>query len=154
LVSITHNIADGIYRRLADGEQVFVNQAYLQMFGYASLEAARKVAPGAIYVDARRRQELRALLERDGWFTHQEVEFYRTDGSTFWGLVSALAVRDAETGKVLYSDGAITDITERKRAELRRSVQLAVTRVLSEAATLAEAAPGILRAVCEGLAWD
>ena len=36
----------------------------------------------------------------------------------------------------------------------RRSARLAVTQVLAQAATLAEAAPRILQAVGEGLGWD
>jgi PAS domain S-box-containing protein len=39
-------------------------------------------------------------------------------------------------------------------AEGRRAARLAVTQTLAEAATVAEAAPRILRAVCEGLGWD
>ena len=50
--------------------------------------------------------------------------------------------------------GHIRDIKERKQAELQRAAQFAVTRVLSEARTLAEATPQILRAVCESLRWD
>ncbi len=48
----------------------------------------------------------------------------------------------------------VRNITERKRAELRQSVQDAATRALAESATLAEAAPRILRVFCERLGWD
>ncbi|HUF35844.1 MAG TPA: PAS domain S-box protein [Gemmatimonadales bacterium] len=48
----------------------------------------------------------------------------------------------------------IRDITERRRAELRLGLQHAVTRTLSEAATLADAASDVLRLLCEGLGWD
>jgi signal transduction histidine kinase len=48
----------------------------------------------------------------------------------------------------------VVDITERKRAEQRLMVQHAVTQILAEAATLEEATPRILRAVCEYLIWD
>jgi len=154
LASITHNITDGIYRRLADGTQAFVNEALLRMFGYASLDEVSKVAVDAHYVRAERRAELLALLERNGQCKHQEVEFRRKDGGTFWGLLSAIAVRDPASGEMLYSDGAISDITDRKQAELRRATQFAVTRTLAEAATLDEAAPKILQDVCESLRWD
>ncbi len=46
------------------------------------------------------------------------------------------------------------DITARKRAERQLAAQYAVTRVLAEAATLEEAAPQMLRAVCESLGWE
>ncbi len=43
---------------------------------------------------------------------------------------------------------------ERMQAERRLAAQHAVTAILADSATLGEAAPGILRAVAEGLGWD
>lgn len=45
------------------------------------------------------------------------------------------------------------EFTERERAEQRLLTQHAVTLVLAEAATLAHAAPQILRTICESLDW-
>jgi signal transduction histidine kinase len=50
--------------------------------------------------------------------------------------------------------GTVQDITERKRAEERLVAQHTVTQILAEAATLQEATPKILQAVCECLVWD
>ena len=50
--------------------------------------------------------------------------------------------------------GSVQDITERKRAEQRLVAQHAVTQILAEAASLPEASPKLLQAVCEGLTWD
>jgi len=50
--------------------------------------------------------------------------------------------------------GTAQDITERKRAEQRLVAQHIVTQILAEAATLEEATPRILQAVCDGLGWD
>src|SRR5207247_1542057 len=46
------------------------------------------------------------------------------------------------------------DITERKLAEKRLAAEHAVTRILMESATVAEAAPKILQAICECLEWQ
>lgn len=46
------------------------------------------------------------------------------------------------------------DISERKRSEQRRDVQYAITRILAEAKTVAEATPRILQALCENLGWQ
>ncbi|GIW39801.1 MAG: hypothetical protein KatS3mg076_0378 [Candidatus Binatia bacterium] len=46
------------------------------------------------------------------------------------------------------------DVTERRRAERRITVQHAVTRCLAESRTLPEATPRILEAVCQGFSWD
>jgi len=48
----------------------------------------------------------------------------------------------------------VRDITERKRAEQRLVAQHTVTQILAEAATLEEATPKILQAVCTCLVWD
>jgi PAS domain S-box-containing protein len=50
--------------------------------------------------------------------------------------------------------GTVQDITERKRAEQRLLAQHRVTQILAEAATLEEATPQLLQALCECLAWD
>jgi PAS domain S-box-containing protein len=50
--------------------------------------------------------------------------------------------------------GTLQDITERKRAEQRLLAQHRVTQILAEAATLEEATPQLLQALCECLAWD
>ncbi len=50
--------------------------------------------------------------------------------------------------------GFIHDISRRKREEARRLTEHAVTRILAEAATVEEAAPGILRTMGEMLRWD
>src|SRR5262249_40098297 len=51
-------------------------------------------------------------------------------------------------GAVAYAISAFQDITERKRSERRLNAQYAVTRVLSEADSLADATPKIIQAVC------
>jgi PAS domain S-box-containing protein len=73
-----------------------------------------------------------------------EVRFVRSVGDV---------VRD-ESGRPRRVFGTVQDITERKWGEHRRMAQHAVTQILAEAATLEEATPRILRAVCECLVWD
>src|ERR1043166_10153978 len=50
--------------------------------------------------------------------------------------------------------GSVQDITERKQAEQRLVAQHTVTQILAQTATLQEATPKILQAVCELLLWD
>jgi PAS domain S-box-containing protein len=59
-----------------------------------------------------------------------------------------------KAGTVVETVGTLVDVTERKRAEQRLLVQYRVTRTLAEAATLDEATPKILQAMCECLGWD
>jgi anti-anti-sigma regulatory factor len=48
----------------------------------------------------------------------------------------------------------MSDDDDHRRAELRLQTQYAVTRALSDSDTLREAAPNVLRAVCESLGWE
>jgi signal transduction histidine kinase/CheY-like chemotaxis protein len=50
--------------------------------------------------------------------------------------------------------GACIDVTELRRAQRRLATQNAVSRVLAEAATLREATPLIMQAMCDSEGWD
>jgi PAS domain S-box-containing protein len=58
------------------------------------------------------------------------------------------------SGNLVEFVGTVIDVTERRHAEQRLLVQYRVTRILAEAATLDEATPKILQAMCECLGWD
>jgi PAS domain S-box-containing protein len=59
-----------------------------------------------------------------------------------------------KTGALVEYVGTVVDATEHKRAEQRLLAQYRVTRILADAATVAEATPKILQAMCECLGWD
>ncbi len=45
-------------------------------------------------------------------------------------------------------------LSERRRAQVRVSVNYSVTRILADASSVEGVIPGILRTICEGLEWD
>jgi PAS domain S-box-containing protein len=59
-----------------------------------------------------------------------------------------------DAGDVVELVGTVIDVTERKLAEQRLLAQHTVAQILAEAATVEEATPKILQAVCDCLAWD
>jgi PAS domain S-box-containing protein len=59
-----------------------------------------------------------------------------------------------KTGALVEYVGTAVDVTERRHAEQRLLVQYRVTRILADAATVEEAMPKILQAMCECLGWD
>ena len=77
----------------------------------------------------------------------------RKDGTRFWasGIVEPLR-DDSKTLLGFVKIGR--DLAGRKRAERRLIVEHTITRTLSESATLEEATPQILQAICETLHWD
>ncbi len=121
LRSITQNISDGLYRSTPDEGVVYANDAFVSMFGYDAPEDLYALDPAELYADPEQRAPITSRLEEQGRLHQVEIEFRRNDGSTFIGLLSSMAVED-EDGDVQYYDGAVTDITERKKQEeqLRR----------------------------------
>ncbi|MCI0748275.1 MAG: PAS domain S-box protein [Verrucomicrobia subdivision 3 bacterium] len=117
LSSITQNISEGIYRSTPERGLVYVNEAFVRMFGYDSVDEMLKVPSARLYANAADRAKLIQLIENDGRFVNQEVELVRKDGSRFWGLLSSIGIYGDVSKKPIYFDGAISDITRRKRME-------------------------------------
>ncbi len=125
--SIFENAVEGIFQSTPDGRYLSVNPALARMYGYESPEELMGSVTDItheLYVDPDRRAEMIRLLEWRGVLRGFEYEVYRKDGSRIWISEFARVVRD-ERGRTLYYEGAIEDITERKRAEeeLRRSLE-------------------------------
>jgi PAS domain S-box-containing protein len=69
-----------------------------------------------IYVEPGRRAEFIRLMQEHEVITHFESQVRRKDGRVIWISENARAVRDHE-GRLLYYEGTLRDITDRKRAE-------------------------------------
>ncbi|MDE3039547.1 MAG: PAS domain S-box protein [Nitrospirota bacterium] len=119
---IFENAVEGIFQSTPDGRYQSANPALARMYGYASpeelIQSVRDIAQ-EIYVDPDCRRELIRLVESRGVARGLEHEVYRKDGSKIWVSVSARAVRN-EQKEILYYEGTIIDITERRRAEEER----------------------------------
>ena len=104
---------------------------------------------------ADRQRRAAAVAEALGGGPRYDVEYRVVRPSGEMRFVRSLGdvVRD-DAGQLRRVFGTLQDITERKRAEHRLLAQHTVTQILAEAATLEEATPKILRAVCECLLWD
>jgi PAS domain S-box-containing protein len=74
------------------------------------------------------------------------------DGTVKHVHSTRLPVR-GKTGALVEFAGTLVDVTERRHAEQRLLVQYRVARILAEAATVEEATPKILQAMCECLGW-
>jgi PAS domain S-box-containing protein len=116
LVSIADNVSEALYRTGPNHELIFANRAYLWLSGYDSLAEMQQVPRERLYATPSDRQRLLELLQRDGAFRNQEIEYIRRDGRHWWGLTNSVALRDPQTGAVLYHVGSVADITERKHA--------------------------------------
>src|SRR5262249_23547583 len=79
--------------------------------------------------------------------------------ATFRALNEAALEAEVAVAPFIYNNKpaahlVIRDISVRKRRERRLALQHATTRILSESNSFHEAAPQLLRTICENLGWD
>ncbi len=106
----------GLYRSTPAGQFLDANPAMVQMLGYPDREALLAVDAADLYVDPEDRCRWRTLMEAEGIVRNFEAQFRRRDGTIIWARDSARVVRDSGD-RVLYYEGSLEDITERKQAE-------------------------------------
>ncbi|MEH2079939.1 MAG: ATP-binding protein [Nostoc sp.] len=116
--NIFENAVEGVFQSSPDGHYITANPALARIYGYS---LAREVTANftdieQLYVDPNRRAEFVRLMEKYGSVSEFESQIYRQDGSIVWISEKAYAVRD-EQGKLLYYEGLIEDITQRKQTE-------------------------------------
>lgn len=117
--SIFENAAEGIFQTTPEGEFLSANPALVKMYGYDSAEEMIAAMPSVgsnLYVDPTRRDDFLAIVETQDSVSNFEARVYRKDGSIIWTSANARAVRGVE-GNLLYFEGTVSDITERKQAE-------------------------------------
>jgi ammonium transporter len=139
--SIFENSLEGIFQTTPDGHYLSANQSLAKIYGYAStddlINALTDIAR-QLYVEPGRRDEFRRLMEQHGAVSDFESQVYRRDGTMIWIAEYARAVRDT-SGSLLYYEGSVIDISERKQAEeeLRHAKEAAEAANKAKSAFLA-----------------
>jgi len=126
----------GLYRLAPNGKMLEANPAMVQLLGYPDQQTLLAVQTVDFHVDAQARQQWQQLMERDGTVRDFETLLRTLNGKMIWVRHNARAIRNGED--VLYYEGAIEDITERKQAEEERKALLAreqAARAEAEAAS-------------------
>jgi PAS domain S-box-containing protein len=116
--NIFENAVEGIYQSTPEGRFLTVNLSLAHMYGYESPEElvrAVKNLANDIYEDPKRRKDFIALAERDGIVRNFEVPVRTRNGSIKYVSVNAHTVKDSN-GKLLYYEGIIQDVTEKRLA--------------------------------------
>ena len=81
-----------------------------------------------LYVDPGRRAVYQEKIDQKESITGFQYQCYCKDGSIIWTQFHARAVRNSQ-GDVLYYEGIVQDITERKRHEDELKRQLAELKI-------------------------
>ncbi len=113
------NATEGIFRSTPEGRILSANPAFIRLLGY---EDERQMMLDvnergfSHYADPQRPVEFRRRIEADGRLTNFESELVQRGGEHIWVSENARIVRD-RSGAVLWYEGMVQDITDRKRAE-------------------------------------
>jgi Amt family ammonium transporter len=119
---IFENAIEGIFQTSPDGRYLSCNPALARIYGYDSpQELTESICDIArqLYVDEGARQRFACLLEESDVVTDFEAQIRRKDGTIRWISENARAIRDPK-GRLIYYEGTVEDITERKHSEVLR----------------------------------
>ncbi len=116
---IFDHLTEGIFRTTPDGHYLLANLALARIYGYGSpaelMEGITNIGD-TLYVQPGRREEFMRLMEQHDTIAGFESPIFRKDGSIIWIAETCRAIRDA-AGRLLYFEGTVQDITERRAAE-------------------------------------
>ncbi|MEM9770137.1 MAG: PAS domain S-box protein [Cyanobacteria bacterium P01_D01_bin.73] len=117
---IVENAVEGIYQCAPTGQFLSANRALVTMFGYEAIEQV--LGPAGLnrtrrfYTDPERWDSFLTLISQTGEIYGFESQVYDAEGKSFWVSENARAVKDVD-GRLLYYEGTMQNITERKMAE-------------------------------------
>ena len=135
--SVVENAVEGIFQTTPEGRFLMANPSLAEMLHYDSPDTLVSTVTDIgrqLYVDPKKREEIRRLLSRSGVVRAFETDLTCRDGDVITVSVTARAVRDRQ-GTVVHYEGTIQDISEHKRlaADLLEEIKVAeVTRALGD----------------------
>ena len=116
-LGIYQNMTIGLYRTTPNGQIQLANPSLVRMLGFDSFEElSQRNLETEGYEAGFERSEFKNLIESQGEIHGYESAWTTKDGSTIYCRESAKAFRDT-SGKVIYYEGTVEDITERRHAQ-------------------------------------
>ena len=115
---IYKDIPIGLFRSIPNGTFLRLNPAMVHILGYPDRETLLQTNAVHLYRNPKERDGWQAMVETYGLEQESEVCLREYDGTDVWVQQSSRVTRGLD-GKVLYYDGAIVDISGRKRAEVQ-----------------------------------
>jgi diguanylate cyclase (GGDEF)-like protein/PAS domain S-box-containing protein len=152
---LIETLPNPIFFKGRDGAYQGVNKAWEAFFGLPRTHIVGKTVhelyPHAPQV-AERLDAMDQVLWRSPGTQAYETTITTPSGARY-DTIYYKATISAPDGSAAGLIGTIIDITDRKRAERRQAMEHAVTRVLAEAKSQADAVPQVLSIICEALGW-
>ncbi|MCK9503951.1 MAG: EAL domain-containing protein [Porticoccaceae bacterium] len=123
--SIFEHATEGIFQSTQDGHYLEVNPALAAIYGYTTpleMVSELKDIANQLYVIPGRRNEFARQMLEEGRVVNFESQVYRRDGAVIWISENAHEVRNID-GELLYYEGTVEDISERKSYEQQIAYQ-------------------------------
>jgi PAS domain S-box-containing protein len=115
--SVLENAIEGFFQTNVKGQYLTANPALVKIYGYDSIaDLMTNLTADKLYVRHGRRAELQAYLSQYGVASDFESQVYCKDGKKIWISENIRVVND-EAGNLLYYEGMVQDITERRQTE-------------------------------------
>lgn len=111
-----NNIFDGVYQCTPEGKILTANPALARMLKYDSEEELLSKTIRELFPNPEERDYLVKRLEKNGELRNFEIERKKKNGSIAYLIDNSIAIKD-KSGKVIFIEGTLTDITKRKIAE-------------------------------------
>lgn len=151
------NAIEGIFQATPEGRFLDASPSLARSLGYESPQELVATITGAAHQPFFRPQDRNIVLqalEQKGELFGFETQFKKKNGDVIWVMISAKAVRDKHD-ELIYFQGFVIDITERKRAEekIRKLNQELEQRVAERTAQL-EVSNKELEAFCYSVSHD
>ena len=115
LARFAQNLGEGIYITNESGEILDANQAFLKIFGVATLDELKNYRVSD-FVDWEARKNEVALLEREGSLRDRELQITRPDGVVRTVLDTWYINKNPDDPELIFH-GILVDITSRKALE-------------------------------------
>lgn len=114
--NLIETMPDGVYRSTHEGEFVEVNPAMVNILGYGSKEELMNIdIKTQLYFSPEDRESMALIIN------NAELGVFplrKKDGSTVWLEDHGWHITD-ENGKIIFHEGILRDVTERKMAEMQ-----------------------------------
>lgn len=114
------NAPIGLYRLNTDGKIIEANSTLIKLLGYSEQQNILDSSFKDYHIDAETAQRWSNQLDSSGVVDNFESQIRRVDGVVIWVRHNVGAIT-ASRGNILYYEGSVEDITERKRAEQERA---------------------------------
>ncbi|MCK5170349.1 MAG: PAS domain S-box protein, partial [Bacteroidales bacterium] len=115
VIHLTDHLPVGIYRTTVDGKIIYANLALANMLEYSSEEIIN-ISVKDLYVTSKERESQIKLLTKISNTSCQEISLKTKSGNIIVARDTMTTVKDAD-GNILYFDGILEDISEKKKAE-------------------------------------